>query len=111
MGRGAAAIFEPARAERTAFSSALFVIPVPLTEIGWGLSVLLSAIKAVALRGPVWVGAKLMSIVQDAPEATLEPQVLVWEKTLGSVPEKVMPVKFRAVVPVLVRVTTFAGPV
>ena len=40
----------------------------------------------VALRDPVAVGVKVTLIVQLVPPAMLEPQLLVWEKSMGSVP-------------------------
>jgi hypothetical protein len=53
------------------------------------------------LREPVAVGVKVTLIVQEALAATLEPQVLVWEKS----PLMVMLLIVRVALPVLLRVT------
>jgi hypothetical protein len=77
-GTGAAAIIEPESAERTAPTpNPRRVIPVPVTEICCGLSLLLSAIETVALRVPRWIGLKTTLMLQDAAGPTLEPQVSV----------------------------------
>ena len=46
-----------------------------------------------------------MLIVQLAPAATLEPQVLVWAKSLALAPESATLVMLKAALPELVRVT------
>src|ERR1051326_3081824 len=56
----------------------------------------------VALRSPGFVGAKTSDSWQVAPAPICEPQVLVSEK---SGPVMLMSVKFKAVLPVFVRVT------
>jgi hypothetical protein len=50
---------------------------------------------------PATVGLNVTLMVQEAPAATLEPQVLVWEKSpLALIPETVS-----VALPVLVRIT------
>jgi hypothetical protein len=53
------------------------------------------------LREPLTVGVKVTLSVQLALAATVEPQVLVWEKS----PLAVMLVMLRAALPELLRVT------
>ena len=53
------------------------------------------------LRAPMAVGVKVTVIVQGAPAARLEPQVLVWEKSPLAVMLEIVRVAF----PVLLRVT------
>jgi len=50
----------------------------------------------------------MTEMVQLEPAATLEPQVLVWVKSLALAPETVMLVTPRAALPVLVTVTDWA---
>ena len=59
----------------------------------------------VAVRVPAAVGLKVTLMVQLAPAATLEPQVLVWAKSLALVPESATLVMLKAALPELVRVT------
>jgi hypothetical protein len=67
--------------------------------------VALSATLRVALRVPVATGLKVTLIVQLAPAATLDPQVLVWVKSPALVPETETLVTLSDALPVLVRVT------
>ena len=66
----------------------------------WALSLMVTA----PLRAPAAIGVKVTLMAQAAPAATLEPQVLVWEKS----PVAVMLVMLRAPLPVLLRVTVCA---
>jgi len=61
-----------------------------------------------AVKAPGFNGANVVVMVQEAPLATLVPQVFVWEKTLGFVPLMDMPLILRAVAPVLVSVMSRA---
>ena len=54
--------------------------PVPSSPIVCGLPRALSLIETLLLKSPSVVGVKVTLIVQVAPAATLEPQVLVWRK-------------------------------
>jgi hypothetical protein len=74
-------------------------VPVRLRVCVAGLA--LSVIVKVPLLDPATVGVKVTLKAQLAPAATLEPQVLVWEKS----PLTVMPVRLRAPLPVLLSVT------
>ena len=71
-------------------------MPVRLTV--W---VALSMMAKEPLREPLTVGVKVTLSVQLALAATVEPQVLVWEKS----PLAVMLVMLSAALPVLLRVT------
>ena len=70
-------------------------VPVRLTVCVAGLA--LSVMVTAPVRVPAAVGLKVTLRVQLAPAATLEPQVLVWEKS----PLAVMLVMLRAALPVL----------
>jgi len=61
----------------------------------------LSVMVTTPVLVPVAVGLKVTLMVQLALAATLEPQVLVWEKS----PLTVMLVMLRVALPVLLRVT------
>ena len=74
-------------------------VPVRLTVCVAGLA--LSAMVTAPVRVPVAVGLKVTLMVQLAFAATLEPQVLVWEKS----PLTVMLVMLRVALPVLLSVT------
>jgi hypothetical protein len=66
-----------------------------------------SAIETVAVRALLCVGPKVTLMVQFAPAARVDGetgQVLVWMKSLGSVPVMLMLVIVSAVLPLLVRV-------
>lgn len=62
-----------------------------------------------ALRVPVAVGLKVTLIVQLAPEAKLEPQLLVWAKSPLLVPVIVMPLIVNEEAPAFRIVTLFAA--
>jgi hypothetical protein len=66
----------------------------------WVVGLALSVTVTVPVLCPLPVGLKVTLMVQEAPAATLEPQVLVWEKS----PVTAMLVILRAAVPVLERV-------
>jgi len=70
-----------------------------------GLPPPLSEMETLAVREPVTVGLKVTLIVQLAFEATLLPQVLVSEKSLGSAPVTVMELTVIIWMLVLVSVT------
>ena len=55
-------------------------------------------------RAPLAVGLNVTLIVQLAPAATLEPQLLVWVKSPALEPVTEIPVTLNAPLPVLVRV-------
>ena len=67
----------------------------------WVAGLALSVMVTTPVRVPVAVGLKVMLRVQLALAATLEPQVLVWEKS----PLAVMLVMLRVALPVLLSVT------
>ena len=81
------------------------VMPVPVSDVVWGLVPALSLTDSVALRNPTAVGLKVTLMVQFAPAATLEPHVLLWAKSPELVPVKVMLLMVRAALPVLDSVT------
>jgi hypothetical protein len=56
------------------------------------------------VRFPVAAGLKLTLIVQLAPAATLDPQLLVWAKSLALAPEIAMLLTLKAALPELVKV-------
>ena len=76
-------------------------VPVPVRLTLWGLPVALSVRVTAAVRVPLAVGVKVTLIVQLAPAATLEPQVLVWAKSLALVPVSAMLGTLKAALPVL----------
>jgi hypothetical protein len=80
-------------------------VPVPERLTVCGLPVASSATLREALRVPVAAGLKVTLIVQLAPAATLDPQVLVWVKSPALVPETETLVTLSDALPVLVRVT------
>src|SRR5205807_9154982 len=61
-------------------------VPVPVKLTFCGLPGALSAVDNIAVRDPLWVGLKVMLIVQLAPGATELPHVVVWAKSPGSAP-------------------------
>jgi hypothetical protein len=81
------------------------VVPVPLRDTVCGEPEALSVIVRLPLRVPPAVGANVTEMVQLAPTATLDPQVLVSAKS----PEAAIDVMLRAVVPLLVSVTVWAA--
>jgi hypothetical protein len=66
----------------------------------WVAGLALSVMVTTPVLVPAAVGLKVTLRVQLAPAATLEPQVLVWEKS----PLTVMLVMLRAALPVSLRV-------
>lgn len=84
-------------------------MPEPVRLTVWGLSELLSAIETVAESFSGAVGLKITEIVQEAAEGRVAPQVLVWEKSVGSVPTIEIPVMVNVADLVLVTVTVFAA--
>lgn len=78
--------------------------PVPATTMLCEAVLELSVTVRLAERAPAAVGVKLTVMVQLVLTATLEPQVLVCEKSPGLVPMKAMPDMVSAAVPVLVSV-------
>jgi len=76
-------------------------LPVPLSATVCGLPAALSVTVTLPVLVPVAVGSKVTLMVQLAPAVTLEPQVLVWEKS----PLAVMLVRLRVASPVLLSVT------
>ena len=83
-------------------------MPVPLRATDCGLPAALSLMDPLALRVPMAVGLKVTVIVQEAPAAKvlgLMGQLLVWAKSPGLVPLRLMLLMVRAAVPLLVSVT------
>ena len=80
-------------------------VPVPARETDCELPVALSEMLRVAVRDPLAAGVKVTLIVHVAPAAMLDPQLLVCEKSLESVPEIPMFAMLRAALPVLFKVT------
>jgi hypothetical protein len=80
-------------------TAAVAPVPVKLTVCVAGLA--LSVMVTAPVLVPVAVGLKVTLRVQLALAATLEPQVLVWEKS----PLAVMLAMLRVAFPVLLRVT------
>jgi hypothetical protein len=85
------------------------VVPVPVSVTVCGLPVALSVIVSVPVRVPPAVGVKVTLIVQLAPAATVDPQVLVSAKSLLFVPVIVILVMLTGVSSVLVSVTVCAA--
>jgi hypothetical protein len=75
--------------------------PVPVSVTVCGLPAALSVTVTLPVLIPVAVGSKVTLMVQLALAATLEPQVLVWEKS----PLTVILETLRAALPVLLSVT------
>ena len=85
-------------------------MPVPERLTDWGLPVALSVMARAAVRLPLAAGLKVTLMVQLAPAARLDPQLLVWAKSLALVPKTAMLEIFKAEVPELLRVTAWAVP-
>src|SRR5215472_16505345 len=83
------------------------LVPIPLTPSDCGLLTALSVKVRLALRVPMLVGVKVTLIVQLAPTARLEPQLLDWAKSLLLAPVRAMAERFKVAVPELVRVTAW----
>jgi hypothetical protein len=75
--------------------------PVPVRLTVWVVGLALSVMVTAPVRVPVAVGLKVTLIVQLAPAATLEKQLLVWEK----LPLTLMLVIVRLALPVFLSVT------
>ena len=80
-------------------------MPVPERLTDWGLPAALSVMARAAARLPAADGVKVTLIVQEAPAETLDPQLLVWEKSLALAPKTATLVILNAALPELVRVT------
>jgi len=87
--------------------------PVPVRVTFCGEPVALSATERLAVSAPATAGLKAIEMVQEAPIASVVPQVLaVWTKEVGSVPVRVMPpevIVSGVVVLVFFRVATWAA--
>ena len=79
-------------------------VPVPVRLTVWGLPTALSAMVSEGARLPLADGVKVTLIVQLAPAATLDPQLLVCAKSPGLVPVSAMLEMLKAEFPVLFRV-------
>ncbi len=75
--------------------------PVPVSATVCGLPTALSVMVTAPVLVPLAVGLKVTLRVQLALAATLEPQVLLWEKS----PLALMLVMLRVALPVLLSVT------
>ena len=84
-------------------------IPVPLTLTLWGLWETLSVTDTSALRVPAAVGWKVTVIVQLAPAATVEPQLVDCAKSLGFAPPSAMLEMPTAELPAFVTVLVWAA--
>ena len=80
-------------------------VPVPARLTDWGLPVALSVMASAAVRLPLADGVKVTLMVQLAPAARLDPQLLVWEKSLAFEPKTAMLVMLNAALPELLKVT------
>jgi hypothetical protein len=76
-------------------------VPVPVRLMVWVAGLALSVMVTAPVLVPAAVGLKVTLRVQLAPAATLEPQVLVWEKS----PFTVKLVMRRVALPVFLSVT------
>ena len=76
-------------------------VPVPVRLTVWVAGLALSVMVTAPVLVPMAVGLKVTLRVQLALAATLEPQVLVWEKP----PLTVMLVMLRTALPVFLSVT------
>src|SRR5215472_8472388 len=83
--------------------------PVPLTEKLSEPPAELSLTLRLLLREPDAPGVKETVTVHVAPAATELPQVLVWAKSPGLPPEKLIPEMVSCTRPALVRVTVWPG--
>ena len=69
----------------------------------------MSVIVTTAARVPVAVGLKVTPMEQLEPAATLDPQLLLWAKSLEFVPDRAMPLMFNVRLPELVTVIACAA--
>ena len=81
---------------------------VPESDTVCGLPVAESAIVMVAVLVPVAAALKVTLIAQLTPAAKLDPQSLVWAKSVALAPATVMLVTLNAALPELVRVIVCA---
>ena len=65
----------------------------------------MSVMASAAVRLLAADGVKVRLMVQLAPAATLDPQLLVWAKSLALAPETAMLVMLKATLPELLSVT------
>ncbi len=79
-------------------------VPVPVRLTLCGLPAALSVRVIAAARVPLAAGVKVTLIVQLAPTATLDPQLLDWAKSLALAPVSARLVRLKAALPELVRV-------
>ena len=84
------------------------LVPLPDSAADCGLPVALSVTVRTPERDPVAVGVKSTTIEQEAPAATLDPQVLFCEKSPPLVPRTAILETVTAEVPELVSVTVWA---
>jgi hypothetical protein len=82
-------------------------VPVPLSPAFCGLPPPLSLIETSAVRLPLTAGLKVTLVKQLPPAATLLPRVLVWAKSLGSVPVIEIAEMLTATLPLFVIVIVF----
>ena len=97
-----------ARLPKVMLAGEMFVagaVPLPERLTACGLPMALSVMLIDALRPPAAAGLKVTLMTQLAPAATLDPQLLVWVKSPGFVPETAMLLTVKAALPVLLRVT------
>jgi hypothetical protein len=80
------------------------VVPIPVRLAVCVPPVALSVKMTVAMRVPAAAGLKVTLIAQFAPAATLEPQVLVWVKSLALVPDSAMLVMLKVALPEFLKV-------
>lgn len=78
--------------------------PLPVKATVCGLPAALSVMDADAERAPVVDGSKVTLIVQNAPEATGEPQVFVWLKSEAFAPVRLTLLMLSGTPPVFVTV-------
>jgi hypothetical protein len=83
-------------------------VPLPETATVCGLPVASSATAMDALRVPADVGVNVTLIVQLDPAARVDPQPLVWVKSVAFVPVTIMLETFIVAVPVFLSVTVLA---
>ena len=97
---GAAVIVKPGAAEPA---------PTPDKEIRCGDPLELSLISSCAEREPMAAGVKMTEIMQFAPAAIVPVHVFVWAKSAPFVPETIMLLTTRPLLPVFPNVIAIAG--
>lgn len=80
-------------------------LPVPDRLTVRGLPVALSVMVTVAVNDAALSGTNAIGITQFEPAASVEPQVVVSEKSVGLVPPRTMPEMLKVAVPTFVIVT------